>query len=76
MRVWCLGLAAAIVLTLAACGGVQWVHPTKPQDAFAQDYNACENQAMLNPRYQGGTKLVVQQATERCLEKKGWVLPE
>jgi hypothetical protein len=63
-------------LTLTACGSTHWVHPNKPQDAFGHDYNACERMVMLDPRYQGGTKLVVQQATERCLEKKGWVLPE
>ncbi|MGH7232673.1 MAG: hypothetical protein ACREJU_15150 [Nitrospiraceae bacterium] len=65
-----------VVLALAACETAQWVHPNKPKEAFAGDYNACERQVMLDPKYQVGTKLLTQQATERCLEKKGWVLPE
>jgi hypothetical protein len=64
------------VLMLAACGTTSWVHPNKPKEAFAQDYNACENQAMQDPKQQGGSKLLLQQAIERCLAKKGWVLPE
>ena len=64
------------VLALTACSTTAWVHPNKPPEAFAQDYNACENQALQDPKQQGGSKLLLQQAIERCLGKKGWVLPE
>jgi hypothetical protein len=64
------------VLVLAACSSTGWVHPNKPKEAYAQDYNACETQALQDPKQQGGNKLLLQQAIERCLAKKGWMLPE
>jgi hypothetical protein len=63
-----------VSLLLSACGTAEWKHPNKPKEMYAQDYNRCERESIQNPRYQGGTKLVLQQAIERCLEKQGWRL--
>jgi hypothetical protein len=68
--------ALFLMVMMTGCGGAEWVHPNKPKDAFAVDYNRCDNQSMQDPKLQGGTKLVQQQAIERCLAKTGWVLRE
>jgi hypothetical protein len=65
-----------VSLLLSACGTAEWKHPNKPKEMYAQDYNRCERESIQNPRYQGGTKLVLQQAIERCLEKQGWRLQD
>ena len=71
-----LGMGLGLGLLLAACGTAEWVHPNKPTDTFAQDYNQCETQSLQDPKVQGGMKLLLQQAIEKCLAKKGWVLRE
>ena len=75
MRLTRVGVPVAMLL-LSACSTSEWVHPNKPKEEYAHDYNRCDTETMQNPRLQGGTKLVVQQAIERCLAKKGWVLRE
>ena len=63
-------------LLLTACNTGTWVHPNKSQDAFATDYNKCQNDALRDPKLQQGLQLLVLQATERCVQKMGWVLKE
>lgn len=72
-RLHCLGclVASVSVLLVTACSTAEWVHPNKPKDEFAQDYNRCENEAYQNPKAQGGMRLILQQSIERCLTKKG-----
>ncbi len=69
-------LALSTGLLLTACNTGTWVHPTKSQDAFATDYNKCNNDALRDPKLQQGLQLLVLQATERCVQKMGWVLKE
>lgn len=59
-----------------ACGSSEWVHPTKPKDQFLQDWNACENRMLRDPKLQQGNKFLLNQATERCVMKDGWILRE
>ena len=66
----------SVLLFLAGCETSEWVHATKPQENFASDWNACENQAYQDPKLQGGMKLHIQRHIERCLAKEGWVLRE
>jgi outer membrane biogenesis lipoprotein LolB len=72
MNVWRLALPVVASVLLSACGGSSWVHPNKPQDAFAEDYNRCETDVIKDPKLQQGNKYLVLQATERCVMKKGW----
>jgi len=70
-----LALSAAC-LVLAACGSSAWVHPTKPPEAFTQDYNTCENEVIRDPKLQVGSRYLVTQATENCMKKKGWTIAD
>jgi Tfp pilus assembly protein PilF len=65
-----------LALLLAGCVSSEWVHPNKPKDEFAQDWNKCESDTMKDPKLQLGSKYLLQQATERCVLKKGWVLKQ
>ncbi|MEW6248580.1 MAG: hypothetical protein AB1555_18000 [Nitrospirota bacterium] len=65
-----------VILVSVACGSAEWVHPNKPKDAFAQDYNKCEGDALRDPKLQQGIRLMLLEATERCLRKMGWQLVE
>jgi hypothetical protein len=72
-------LTAPFVLVfcgLVACGSSEWVHPTKPKDQFLQDWNACESRMLRDPKLQQGNKFLLDQATERCVMKDGWILRE
>lgn len=68
--------APLLIALLASCSTAEWVHPNKPKDEFAHDYNRCDRETMLDPKMQGGAKLVVEQGIERCMAKRGWVLRE
>lgn len=63
-------------LFLASCSTQTWVHPTKPRDAFAVDYNKCQGDVLRDPKLQQGLQLLILQATERCVQKLGWVVKE
>jgi hypothetical protein len=52
------------------------VHPNKPKDEFAQDYNKCQSDTLRDPKLQQGIQLLLLEATERCVQKKGWRLVE
>jgi len=65
-----------LIMTVTGCSSVEWVHPNKPKSEFAQEYNKCENQSLQDPKLQSGSKLLLQQAVEKCLAKKGWILRE
>jgi hypothetical protein len=62
------------MVQLTACGSGDWIHPTKPPEAFAQDYNKCESDALRDPKLQQGIRYLQLEATERCVRKKGWML--
>ena len=64
------------LMFVAGCSSAEWVHPTKPKDDFALDYNKCQTQALNDPKYQQGNNYMVQLGTEKCLAKAGWVLRE
>ncbi len=66
----------SVSLLLTACNTATWVHPTKPSEAFATDYNKCQNDALRDPKLQQGLQLLLLQATERCVQKMGWVLKD
>ncbi|MDL1889726.1 hypothetical protein FBQ96_09130 [Nitrospirales bacterium NOB] len=68
--------AVLFVVWFAGCSGAQWVHPTKPKDMFAQDYNKCQADALRDPKLQQGIQLLILEATERCVRKQGWQLVE
>ena len=61
---------------LAGCSSSEWVHPTKPKDEFAHDYNKCQSEILSNPKYQQGNNYMFLQSTEQCVMKRGWVLRE
>jgi hypothetical protein len=70
------GGVVAFTLLLAGCSSTEWVHPTKPKGNFALDWNQCNQDILKDPKLQQGNTLLLQQATERCVLKKGWVLKE
>jgi hypothetical protein len=73
----CLSVVMVAVFLLSACGSsAEWVHPTKPKEMFAQDYNQCESRQLNDPKLQQGNRYFLTQATERCLMKDGWILRE
>lgn len=74
MRGWRLMAAMVGACLLTACGGGSWVHPQKPQEAFAEDYNRCEQDILKDPKLQQGNRYLLLQATERCMMKRGWML--
>lgn len=70
-----LTLATASLL-LTACNTGTWVHPTKPSETFATDYNKCNSDVLKDPKLQQGMQLLILQATERCVQKMGWRIVE
>jgi hypothetical protein len=64
------------MLLFAGCSSSEWVHPSKPKDEFAQDYNKCQGQALQDPKYQQGNNYFLLRATEQCVTRNGWVLRE
>jgi len=74
MKAWGLASGAAWLVLLTGCGSAEWVHPNKPKDEFAQDYDQCEADTLRDPKLQQGIKLLTLEATERCVQKKGWRL--
>jgi hypothetical protein len=76
MSEWRLTGAALCVIVSAGCSTSEWVHPNKPKDEFAQDYNKCQADTLRDPKLQQGIQLLLLEATERCVQKKGWRLVE
>jgi hypothetical protein len=76
MMTWRLTGAAVYLAVLAGCSTTEWVHPNKPKDEFAQDYNKCQSDTLRDPKLQQGIQLLLLEATERCVQKKGWRLVE
>jgi hypothetical protein len=72
MRLWFGFVVVFWALQVTGCGGGGWIHPNKPEGAFTEDWNRCENDVIKDPKLQTGNKYLVQQATERCVMKKGW----
>jgi hypothetical protein len=66
--------AATCLIVMAGCATAEWVHPNKPKDEFAQDYNNCQADTLRDPKLQQGIQLLLLEATERCVQKKGWRL--
>jgi hypothetical protein len=64
------------MLLLAGCSSSEWVHPTKPKDEFALDYNKCQGEILRDPKYQQGNNYFLLLGTERCVQKRGWELRE
>jgi outer membrane biogenesis lipoprotein LolB len=71
---WTQGAAAALLLT--ACSSTEWAHPKKPKEAFALDYRECQETLTNDPKYQQGSKLLLENGIERCVRGKGWLLVE
>ncbi|MGQ0812512.1 MAG: hypothetical protein ACT4OO_14985 [Nitrospiraceae bacterium] len=65
-----------ISFSLIGCSSTEWVHPNKPSSDFATDYNKCQTDVLRDPKLQQGIQLLLLQATERCVQKMGWVLME
>ena len=76
MIAWRVTAAVVGILMLAGCSTSEWVHPNKPKEEFAQDYNRCEEDILRDPKLQQGIKMLMLEATERCVQKKGWRLIE
>lgn len=76
MAKWRLTGAALCLIVLVGCSTSEWVHPNKPKDEFAQDYNKCQSDTLRDPKLQQGIQLLLLEATERCVAKKGWRLVE
>lgn len=72
------GVALAIVggVLVSACASSEWVHPNKPQTAYTGDYNRCEMAVYQDPKLQGGMKMQVQNAIEKCMIREGWYVRE
>lgn len=60
----------------AGCSSAEWVHPNKPRELFEQDYDKCNADALRDPKLQQGIRLLIIEATERCVQKQGWRLVE
>lgn len=76
MITWRVLGATACLALLPGCSTTEWVHPNKPKDEFAQDYNKCQADTLRDPKLQQGIQLLLLEATERCVQKKGWRLVE
>jgi hypothetical protein len=76
MITWRVLGATACLAVLPGCSTAEWVHPNKPKDEFAQDYNKCQADTLRDPKLQQGIQLLLLEATERCVQKKGWRLVE
>lgn len=76
MIAWRRTVAIVVWVLLAGCSTTEWVHPNKPTDAFAHDYNACQTEVLRDPKLQQGIQLLLLEATERCVQKRGWRLVE
>lgn len=76
MRIGILGVLVTIWNLLSGCSSTEWVHPNKPSSEFTNDYNRCENMVMKDTKLQQGSRLMVLNATERCVQKEGWRLIE
>jgi hypothetical protein len=76
MRWLIVGTGLMVSVLEIGCGGAEWMHPTKPKDMFAQDWNKCAQDIALDPKLQQGMRYMTLSATERCVQKKGWVLVE
>ena len=66
----------AVGFLLTSCSSTEWVHPNKPSSEYTVDYNKCSNDAARDPKLQQGSQLLLQNATDRCLQKEGWRLIE
>ena len=69
-------LAVVGGILLSACATSEWVHPNKPQGAYTGDYNRCEMAVYQDPKLQGGMKMQVQNAIEKCMIREGWYMRE
>lgn len=67
-----LAFLALTLFSLAGCSSAEWVHPNRPKDQFAQDYNKCQADTLRDPKLQQGIQLLLIEATERCVQKMGW----
>ncbi|MEX5216193.1 MAG: hypothetical protein AB7G68_04360 [Nitrospiraceae bacterium] len=76
MIAWRSTASALGILMLTGCSTSEWVHPNKPKDEFAQDYDQCQADVLRDPKLQQGIKILTLEATERCVQKKGWRLIE
>ncbi|MBM4120454.1 MAG: hypothetical protein ACKOBZ_01410 [Nitrospira sp.] len=72
-----LGLLLGLgLLGLTGCATTEWVNLNNPRAEYATDFNACEQKAYNDPRYQGGMKLIVEKSRDQCMAKLGWRLRE
>ena len=69
-------LSLLVLFSLAGCSSAEWVHPNKPREQFEQDYDKCNADALRDPKLQQGIRLLIIEATERCVQKQGWRLVE
>jgi len=69
-------MIAMVGFALAACSTTEWVHPNKTSEEYTTDYNKCQNAVLSDPKLQQGSKFMVVNATERCMQKEGWRLVE
>ncbi len=72
----CVLAAAASGLLCCGCSTSEWVNTNNPRANYTLDYNACEADMTKDPKLQQGNRFFLQQATERCMMKKGWMLKE
>ncbi|MBI3355664.1 MAG: hypothetical protein HY038_02610 [Nitrospirae bacterium] len=76
MKVLC---TTSVVLTLAflmGCSSTEWVHPQKPSSEYGNEYSRCQGMVLGDPKLQQGDKLLVINATERCMRERGWRMIE
>ena len=76
MHHWYVFATSLSLLLLAACGTAEWVNTNNPTANYTLDYNTCEMDMTKDPKLQQGNRYFIQQATERCMLKKGWMLKE
>ena len=76
MHHWYMFAISLSLLLLATCSTAEWVNTNNPTANYTLDYNTCEMDMTKDPKLQQGNRYFIQQATERCMLKKGWVLRE
>lgn len=76
---WTQVLLVVLLATVwASCSSTKWVHPSKKEQQFTYDYNACEREIMNRQVTNSGTSSmhsnysIEQERQAACLRQKGW----
>ncbi len=76
---WTQVLVIVLLATVgSSCSSTRWVHPSKKEQQFTYDYNACEREIMNSQVTNPGVSTmysnvnVERDRVAACLQQKGW----